>query len=70
MTNLTSTHHQNLFRTYLRWHKNASCTGPFPKNYESVERTLRDLRRKKYSKSPKTVEEIENGFKIENIAES
>lgn len=36
--------------------------GPFPKNYENVEKTLRELRRTKYGKSPTTAEEIKSAF--------
>lgn len=53
----------------IRWHNDPLCSGPFPKNYENVEKTLRDLRRTKYGKSPSTAQEIQDAFKTEFVKE-
>lgn len=47
---------------FLRWQGDVRCVGPFPRNYESYERTLRDIRSKRFGPSPTTVREIEVAF--------
>lgn len=59
----------SISRTYFRYHKDPNCIGPFPKKYESVEKTLRELRRSKYGKSPKSVHEIADAFENEYVME-
>lgn len=51
----------------FRWNNDPLCTGPFPSNFESVERTLRDLRKSKYGRSPVTPEEIAIEFQKDNV---
>lgn len=38
------------------------CVGPFPNNFEKYERTLRDLRKTRFGKSPNTPQEIQEEF--------
>lgn len=43
------------------------CHGPFPKNFESMEKTLRELRSNRFGKSPNTAEEIKKAFESVNV---
>lgn len=45
-------------RYFFRWVKDPKCKGSFPKNFENYERTLRELRKTRYGKSPVTPNEI------------
>lgn len=54
-------------RNFLRWVKDPKCKGPFPKNYEKYERTLRDVRKTRFGKSPTTPREIELEFQKPEI---
>lgn len=56
-----------LFRTKTRWYEDPLCSGPFPRNYENVEKTLRELRKNQYGKSPSNVEEIRKAFETEAV---
>lgn len=53
-----------------RWTQDDKCKGPFPKNYESYERTLRDLRKTRFGKSPNTPYEIIEEFRKPEIAKT
>lgn len=59
-----------MYFSLLRWNKDERCIGPFPKNFENIERTLRDLRKSKYGKSPSTPEEIAREFEKPHIIEN
>lgn len=50
-----------------RWTQDGKCVGPFPKNFEKYERTLRDLRKTKFGPSPNTPEEIMKEFQRPEI---
>lgn len=53
-----------------RWTQDEKCIGPFPKNFEKYERTLRDLRKTRFGKSPNTPQEIEEEFRKQEILNS
>lgn len=53
-----------------RWNEDEKCEGPFPKNFEKYERTLRDIRKTKFGKSPNTPQEIDREFKKPEIFNS
>lgn len=54
----------------FRWHLDPICKGQYPKNYENIEKTLRDIRRTKVRKSPTTAEEVELAFQNQNVMDS
>lgn len=61
---------QTEFKKYFslnRWNGDTTVKGPFPIKYASIERTLRNLRKEKYSKSPTTCAEIIEMFANPNI---
>lgn len=60
----------DFFVTFCRWSQDVKCVGPFPKHFETYERTLRDLRRTRFGKSPTTPLEIEAEFKKTEILNS
>lgn len=45
-----------------RWNNDPQCSGPFPKEFLSYERTLREIRKKRHGKSPQTFDEIAEEF--------
>lgn len=51
------------FSKLNRWTQDIKCVGPFPKNFETYERTLRDLRKTRFGKSPSTPQEIDEEFR-------
>lgn len=53
----------------LSWHRDERCAGPFPKNFESIEKTLRNLRKSQFGKSPMSAKEIEHVFNKPEIME-
>lgn len=53
-----------------RWTEDEKCIGPFPKHFESYDRTLRDLRKSRFGKSPTLPREIEYEFKKPDIVNS
>lgn len=53
-----------------RWSQDKKCDGPFPRNFDTYERTLRDLRKTRYGKSPSTPHEIEEEFRKPEILNS
>lgn len=54
----------------FRWTQDDKCVGPFPSNFEKYERTLRDLRKTRFGKSPNTPHEIEKEFKKPDVLNS
>lgn len=50
-----------------RWTQDVKCNGPFPKIFEKYERTLRDLRKTRFGKSPQTAQEIYDEFQKPEI---
>lgn len=46
----------------FRWNSDINCNGPFPIQYSTIKRTLTDLRKKKYDKSPNSCAEIKKAF--------
>lgn len=57
----------NLFFFCYSWNADVLLKKPFPHNFEYYERTLRDLRKTKFARSPKTAIEIENEFQKESV---
>lgn len=57
------------FCSLSRWNNDLQCVGPFPKNFENIERTMRDLRKSKFGKSPGSLEEIAHEFNKPHIVE-
>lgn len=51
------------------WHKSNRCIGPFPRTFETVEKTLRDSQRERYGPTPNTIEEIVKAFEKPAILE-
>lgn len=51
----------------FRWNNNPLCTGPFPYNFETVEKTLRERRKSKYGKPPVSPEEIVLEFEKSDV---
>lgn len=51
----------------FRWNNDELCKGPFPSNFESVERTLRTRRKSKYGKPPVSPEEIAFEFEKADV---
>lgn len=54
---------------FIRWNNDSLCVNPFPRNFESYEKTLSGQRKKKFGKSPTTPSEIESEFSKSEILE-
>lgn len=56
-----------IFVVKRRWNKDENVDGPFPVRYSKIERTLRNLRKTRYERSPTNCEEIITAFQNQSI---
>lgn len=51
----------------IRWNQDPKCDSPFPFPQSKIQKTLDNIRKEKYQKSPQTVDEIRNSFNNPSI---